>query len=174
EPVLPGPGLADRGVVGRTDGREGAGELPAGLIGHGPILRPRRAAEARPTASATPPRPTRRPSRTARRTSSTRGALPPSPRFGRRSRWPPYTFAPPRRTPNAPAAAASGRPAFGLGCLPPSLRSTSHARRVEPPTAGAASTVSRPVTRAGTRLATSSRRAAIRPKRRYLGDVYPT
>src|SRR3954452_9160045 len=69
-----------------------------------------------PTATAAPPSPTTRPSRTARRTSPAWGALPPSPSSGRCSTWPAYTLVPPRRTPSAPAAAASGRPAFGLGC----------------------------------------------------------
>ena len=76
--------------------------------------------------------------------------------------WPAYTFVPPRRTPRAPAAAASGRPAFGLGCRPPSRRNTRQAAAASPPTSGAASTVSAPVTRAGSQLAASSSRAATR------------
>ena len=63
-----------------------------------------------------------RESLTARAMSSTSGGRP-SPRNGRCSRRPPYRFAPPSLTPSAPANAASARPAFGLGCAPPSRRS---------------------------------------------------
>ena len=58
---------------------------------------------------------TARDSRTARTRSAICGAGP-SPRAGRISSWWAYCVGPPRRTPSAPANAASTTPALGLGC----------------------------------------------------------
>ncbi|OLT01972.1 hypothetical protein BJF90_30240 [Pseudonocardia sp. CNS-004] len=73
-------------------------------------------------------------------------------------------------TPSAPAAAASTGPAFGLGWAAPSRRHAVTALRDEPPTAGASAANSSADTRAGTRLAASSSRAAAQPKRRWRGE----
>jgi len=76
--------------------------------------------------------------------------------------------------PSAPAAAASQRPEFGLGCAAPSRRQTRSAPPAEPPTSGATATVSAAVSLAGSQLATSSARADAQPNRRYRSDRYPT
>jgi hypothetical protein len=77
---------------------------------------------------------------------------------------------PPRRTPRAPAKAASQRPAFGLGWRAPYLRMARRVATGLPPTRGAQATVSAAVTRAGIQLAASSRRADAHPKFSYLAE----
>src|SRR5258707_1109176 len=70
----------------------------------------------------------------------------------------------------APALADPPWPAFGLGW---SLRSRPHTRSVSvrlPPAIGATATVSSPVSRDGTRLSRSSRRAEAVPKCAYFAE----
>src|SRR5262249_7533646 len=75
---------------------------------------------------------TARESCTARRRSATDGGTP-SPRVGRicSSYW--YWVGPPRRTPSAPANAASTTPALGLGCRAASRRQARTAPHGGPP-----------------------------------------
>ncbi|PSK63476.1 hypothetical protein B0E53_04577 [Micromonospora sp. MH33] len=70
--------------------------------------------------------------------------------------------------------AASHCPAFGLGWSLRSRRQTRQAAARSPCAVGATATVSSPVSRAGTRLSRSSRRAAGVPKRAYRGERWPT
>ena len=83
---------------------------------------------------------------------------------------------PPRRTPSAPAKAASHRPAFGLGCAAAVAAHDVSAREtgLVLVTSGAQAAVSAAVTRAGTSWPTSSIRAAAQPNRRYRAERYPT
>ena len=145
--------------------------------GHAPIVmtgaRRRGPAPASTAATIAAAPPTTRDSRAARLRLTGPGAGP-SPRRGRSSVPCRYTVRPPSVTPSAPAAAASTGPALGLGCAAASRRHARTAARDEPPTAGAHAATSSAVTRAGTRLAASSSRAAAQPNRRYRGDRCPT
>ena len=106
-------------------------------------------AAATPQSRPHPPRPLTRPATAAppgagRPPSGGR----PSPSVGRIcSSWR-YCVGPPRRTPSAPANAASTTPALGLGCAAASRRQARAAPPAEPPTTGAHSTTSVPATRA--------------------------
>ena len=73
----------------------------------------------------------------------------PAPRLGRISSSCWYWVGPPRRTPSAPANAASTTPAFGLGCRAASRRHARSAPAGDPPTAGAHTATNAPATRAG-------------------------
>ena len=112
-----------------------------------------------------PPAPARD-SVTARRRSATVGSRP-SPSVGRIcSSWR-YWVGPPRRTPSAPAKAASTTPALGLGWRAASRRQARAAPDGDPPTSGAQQHHQRRGhPRAATKLATSSNLAAAQPKRR--------